>query len=177
MTLSIGQIPTLWSRAVVTIPNLPTDNLYKFVALSGVAFCIATSVVPVLAFRHHHEKMRLVFQQDFENRQEAARLEMEALGRLPTDPEAAMPIVQLLKTHSERVHENGKLAIEMLKDEAEFERRLLDGMLTFYRYAAPSMLIGFVLWWLQVQRYQDRILRSEAEKSSTTVNSGRHSVA
>jgi hypothetical protein len=150
----------------MNLPNLPTDNLYKFIALAGLTIIFFSMVLPIIAL--HNLKLELlktngelsVLQAEFE----FLRDDMEVAKRNPS-PETAPRLGDKMK----------ELRIRTLqlksKDEAE---RFLHRQTIIWQSVATigisigslMLILGFKFWYQRVQKYQDLILKKEAGELS-----------
>jgi hypothetical protein len=127
----------------MNFPSIPTDNLYKFLAISGVALLITG-----IYFRYNFEN---------EVNAELSRLQLsEAIINLKTKSDATYSQkldsltlahdIKGLRNSIEKLPENYKSAILLL----------LSG--------AALAAFGFIQWHLKLQRFSDKIIENEARK-------------
>lgn len=148
--------------------GLPTDNLYKFMALMGLATAIFFAVYPQeLADREATasadlaaKAKKISVQQKALSDKIGSKEEAIAARNFPSDAE--------MKELREALQ---ALEIATIELDAETTKRgIADKAVRRYdRYAAVGFLFGsflcvsgFVLWWLRVQRFQDAKVAIEA---------------
>ena len=118
------------------IPKLPTDNLYKFMALSGLVILIL-SAIPY--YRKYEFDIELI------------RLEAEAENlRLKIRENAAYTTTEF-----------------EFKCKEILRRITMNNYLKGVAYVCSFVgsfltTLGFYLWYVKLQRYQDRIIKKEA---------------
>ena len=141
------------------LPTLPTDNLYKFLALSGIALFVLSVVI---TNQSANDALR-----------ESDKLRIELAG-LQADVQALGEDTAYAKTHSDVQHERERLL--QLRRQAMIgraESATLDRLIAVaaaYRSLGNWLgsvgggltLLGFVLWYVKLQRHQDEIVRREA---------------
>jgi hypothetical protein len=76
----------------MNLPNLPTDNLYKFMALSGLAIFLFSIVFPLSQI--HDIKLKMV---EIETQQEVLKLEVEQIGNDVMDALATKGVLNTKK--------------------------------------------------------------------------------
>jgi hypothetical protein len=181
------------------LPKVPTDNLYKFIALSGVVFMV-TSAFPVywqakLKFeliQVQGEKWKATKKKNWACadtdylRTKTNKLKEEtSKWKAARDLEAAEP--QLIEkkrleirteaheiragiTETERLYRDSEIAaIEVKTKEKEIAQRL--EVIRLLKYVAAGGLssgailsvFGFFLWYHKLQKYQDKIVKKQAE--------------
>ena len=129
--------------------KLPTDNLYKFVALSGVAIFLLAAWLAIYPFGAALEFAR------------EAEVNMSDLVSDVMEAEK-----QGLDTISENQNE---LLTEYFRNETRAESivAMQEGLMTTYALLAGIgvliALFGFTLWYNKTQKYADQILRLQAE--------------
>ena len=163
----------------MNIPNLPTDNLYKFIALSGIVLIILSLVLPNV------EVTKL------ENKQEESSLAVPALQKQINDLNLSLSILEsdtattsmnkLSKQDLTKLRERIiELANKTYDARAEFDQNKiksdsvgssinkLSQELSFYSYLMNMgfvlMITGFILWYFRLQKYLDLIVKKEADK-------------
>ena len=165
----------------MALPDLPVDNLYKFLTIAGLALVIVSFVGPwariddlsreVATFRGDIQILAL----------EAKQLEAER--KAASTPESAVPVRPSPKVHALGVPEptppptellrNREKALELRKAQIEAKRLLLREQSSRIKMqtglgAAGSLVgviltfSGFALWYVRVQRFQDAILARKA---------------
>jgi membrane-bound ClpP family serine protease len=148
-------------------PEAPTDNLYKFIAIFGLALLLVGAILPT--YITYSEKMNYV-----ETMAKVKALENEMLVA------GDFEILEEFKTEKVRTSEeverfNAKVRDFTLKNGqavAELERfnarnpfavAAADNIRILYVIGAFLVAFGFVLWYYKLQRYQDLIIKNQAE--------------
>jgi hypothetical protein len=144
------------------LPSLPTDNLYKFMALSGVVLLLVAPIFWAKFYISHSERTRAA---------------IESLGYSLPPPEYYFFRAKVLG--GESVTEEQRKLVEKF-DSLRRESSRLDGEFLLYdrfSYVVTSAAIflgllglaltwfGFRLWYLRVQKPLDRILLKEARET------------
>jgi uncharacterized membrane protein len=146
-----------------TFPNLPTDNLYKFFAISGLFIVILSVTIPY--FQEHD-----LATQAIQIQQDEAILSKE-LKYLQTEIDIAIDKGEILDLQN-YVFEKLK-ALDIKVTELDTKKKLLQNLeneltnLSKYRTVGVSigvaiLIIGFSLWYYCLQRYQDLIIKLQA---------------
>ena len=153
------------------IPNLPTDNLYKFMALLGLILIILSTVFPIWTI--HYIGLKQIQSQteldlfDIEEvylrrEQQEIRETLEALppnkrigARRLTDEKARDHSIKFGQTKGK--WEEIKYLNSWRKDLKVFifTGMFIGSILTVY---------GFSLWYKRLQKYQDQVIKNEAQK-------------
>jgi hypothetical protein len=150
------------------LPALPTDNLYKFVAISGLVLVVVGVIVPI----------RL--QTDIERRLApmvaglaAATEHMVAMSRAldPRPTDGAATGLRITPMEQEAIDKTGAEADRLMKlaEDAGFSpvelraaKRWIQVSISAGLAGVVMMGIGFGLWYGKVQKYQDQLLKAEA---------------
>ncbi len=165
------------------IPKLPTDNLYKFIAMSGLITLIISFLYPLY---FEHEFVLKVLQNTTEATK--ARVELDhltedlnslirELASLDKDfkrgklKEYVIRVEQMAITEKE-VKEKGRQiaiknaeiqgkaeAIDYLKASTEMIKNYSIG---FKIIGLSLAVFGFYLWYVKLQRYQDKQVKKDA---------------
>ena len=133
------------------IPNLPTDNLYKFMAMAGMAIIIM-GFLTVWAHANRSQELFRELQQGLA----LSNTELEQAMQI-ANPEERL---SLLRKH------NLELAkLTSIQKELEF---ILDWKLRYEVFAVACMVLGtllsgsgFWLWYVRVQRHLDKMLHDK----------------
>lgn len=149
------------------IPNLPTDNLYKFMALTGLLLMIGSFLIVFFQAEKSRELSR-----EFDQSVAIAKAHLETAKAAPTkmgeSPEVAAETLE-------------KAKIQMAKSEAiQNELKLiLDDKPTFLGFYLVGEVIGLILsisgfglWYTRVQKYQDMLLKRQAMEEQQGGHSG-----
>ncbi|KXZ36279.1 hypothetical protein A0H77_13355 [Vibrio alginolyticus] len=171
------------------IPNLPTDNLYKFLALSGVLlFCFGQYFVhsQISDLEEKSNKMQLS-SVELEIKLEWLIDEINTLqeiqdntiaeqkGELKDEPSKMLITysIQEYKALSETLNDKrleSKLETARLKHSAKYVAKLLDSVTRYnnilWVWSAVSLMLaiyGFTMWYLKVQKPLDKSFLQESE--------------
>lgn len=128
---------------MVTMPTLPTDNLYKFIAVSGVFIATIGAIWPFV-FAHQTGLW-------------AISRQGELIGRVHT-----------LQSAQGQVVPNNQY-IAGLEENFTLEKKLRLGAVHIWFWTGALLLpiglivagFGFRQWWIKVQRIQDQLLEIE----------------
>jgi len=175
------------------IPTLPTDNLYKFMALSGLAILIFSLVFPVIRMSEIKlkmveleiqgeilkiEKNHIIFESNktVEGQKWMVHLDREKLAKL-SKKELDYYLNELI-LQGKDLDNDLKRMIEVKKKFVELEGRIklvevLNKDLRFYLiFLMTGGLLGsflcsfgFGLWYVLVQRPNDLLLKTQVEQS------------
>ena len=169
----------------------PTDNLYKFLALSGVLVLAVSIFYPFWQWYHIKERsievskeseflladidrMKTELESDLKTLTELQKEEEE--GNYKGDP------VERIQRLQQRNQQHMSLALESRKKSIELHSK--QELLNLYSRMAIAITLagvlgiagglgtaafGFGLWYTRLQKYQDMILQKEAEKFSTSI--------
>ena len=154
------------------LPSLPTDNLYKFIALSGLVLLVTAIVVPVkIQDEIDKDFARLVLIQQVKI--DLAVLEWNQAGSPPKTLTTEEAIEKWRSSQKEKKEElQSRLRkLEVSGADAEFEYYSAIRVRKRWRRIAYCigaigillMCIGFRLWYVRLQKYQDKIIRRQAE--------------
>jgi len=154
---------------MMNIPSLPTDNLYKFLALSGLVICLYSFIFPMKNIGELELKSL-----DIKTQSEVLRIEIDYLKtdtitwaeKAKLDPEETVLIRKRTREAAIKAAElKGRMEqIEVLRKEVLFYWKLL--RITYFLGTAIS-LAGFCLWYILVQRPNDILLRKQIKKEKT----------
>ena len=176
-------------------PNLPTDNLYKFLGLSGIVIILTSSYVLLITLIELEEKIIDTKEQQRisveKNRESSERLEefgkiaerLAAIKKKKKLPQNAdKSVLQYysgsdLKKLDEKLHQSfHQRIIETINTEFNAQRveslkqraeQLKYASIFFNIFGFVLSLVGFTLWYRKVQKPQDMLLQSELEKSKS----------
>ena len=152
----------------MNLPNLPTDNLYKFLALSGVVLCIACFVLSTITTQNFSSQ-RVAVLTDLAEIQK----DLEAIDINDSDVPASLREISVV---SERIRIKQTEVKDMNAIYATTSENLKHGI----QIGLVASIVGFILWYLNVQRHEDKILRAKVplapkrtKKRQSTKSSGR----
>jgi exopolysaccharide biosynthesis protein len=148
----------------MNIPNLPTDNLYKFMALSGLFILILSVVYPL--YRENELTQRLlalegeieVLNVDIIFQTELAKNTKRHSFSL-SDPD--IPQILRFKEASVKIETQRKQLLFLSSEIEKYKRFRWIGVFC----GMALILSGFMLWYYRVQRFQDILLYREATKT------------
>ena len=146
-------------------PNIPTDNMYKFLAVSGVVLMIASVSLYTVQFGTYAQKMGDIYK-------ELVSLEKDL----------KFSNFQLEKLTPEEIKNDEKLN-EVYKETLAFQskRDILSNIeetaKSQFMYSFTALIIAFVLglttaaggfffWYHRLQKYEDSIVRNRSTKKS-----------
>ncbi len=161
----------------MAFPQLPTDNLYKFLALSGVAILLASVLGPFGRFEqdwvaiHRIKGETDVLQMRVTHHEQRVQRLKSDMSR--PDAEAASPgRREDLVTQIEASQEALELAGAELKARSDLAASIHHQTDDLFVLGGLGISLGlslatagFVLWYRRVQVHQDALLRSEAAHS------------
>ncbi len=139
--------------------NIPTDNMYKFLAISGVLLCIACLFASIYAQDTYDKRTINILELVTESQQRTQELRKDlsstdgsqaSLEQIKGRVDIEESRVQTLEVRSQQLQvakENATKAIQRL---------LYLGLL--------ASLSGFILWYIKLQRYEDTSIRSQNKK-------------
>jgi len=145
----------------MSIPSPPTDNLYKFLAVSGVVLIVACMYQTAINkedlledwVRHSNEQKAESW---------ARSLELFATGK-PDARDMALLLIEQAKTAFSDESKQIKSHYEFRNAELKRRKEIFD-----FGVNVGSVMgaVGFFLWWFRVQRFQDSQLRTDAIKAA-----------
>ena len=158
----------------MNFPNLPTDNLYKFVALAGLVMLFLSVLFPVRWLLEIQQK-----QADLGA--ELLTLEDEAKYFSDSIQKAESQLAQMSKKAAEQKREQIERSRRELRSKLHVlkaKHQQIDTLITlgreFRSLVSAGMFIGlglafggFSLWYRRVQRLQDSLLRRQVEQVPT----------
>lgn len=183
----------------MTIPQLPTDNLYKFLTFFGLSLCALGAYNSIIVVRQELDRLLSVHQDSqkerfaiisaaIENNQTGGPREYQRFKEVQplidqsSDPEKALKEykevrlwviegqTQLFKdrlaTLKQIDKEASHLADFAIKDARNKGERL-------FWLGTVISLSGVVGWYFGHQRYQDRLIRADAEKAQLALETER----
>jgi cell division protein FtsB len=175
---------------LVNLPQFPTDNLYKFIALSGVAIIILSMYFPnMLALQYYEADAKL----DLEIHKAKAELdfskkEVKTLEQIvdnynfgKTEENSRLEGKLSLFYSREEIKKKYERLNELIKEadikDAEIQKLqshvktlwTLHRRILYVSYASDFLgwllaFFGFYLWYKRVQIYHDKILKRESLK-------------
>ena len=161
-------------------PSLPTDNLYKFVAIAGLILCLASPVYYQLFYvdlllknielRAEMTKMEKDTD-DWQEDLEELKMELKLLEASKNSPNVDRQVEQFRAAQRE-FRNKERAIVRSVIDRKKFgdSVQVYNDRLTIVRVIAVTMFIlglcllsgGARLWYMRVQKPQDKILAKEA---------------
>ena len=140
------------------MPTLPTDNLYKFMALSGVAIMIS---IAAMLFIRANEVRDLLIQSAQST--DGVRNRVQAFkewGDGSFTKEEAKSIIQSIE--AQNIAAGGILTrSDLMAKSLRSDFWFLYALMSFGSLLAAA---GFTLWYVKLQRFQDIIIAKESKK-------------
>lgn len=169
----------------MNFPDLPTDNLYKFLAIFGLVILFGSNLLSYRLMEELRSKvdrstsLSKLFSLEvkfIEDDVKTAEDELNVLKKQIKEGQIVKEVadeqmkekMKEVKNLRERIRQGEKNLAEnpptdpkVFLSEIDFIRFILrDG--TFIGYFVSTL--GFILWYIKLQRYQDIFIKNEAEK-------------
>ena len=154
------------------IPSLPTDNLYKFVAMTGLVLIIFVIVYPsqklvelTIKKIDAETEVAVISNEINDISDEVKRIERAAIQQGNV---TAAQLEQLGKRNSEARDKNRRMEGELKKIQVlEAQHETLESITKpLFSLGLLLMAVGFLCWYVLVQRPTDALLRKE-KKAAT----------
>jgi hypothetical protein len=154
----------------MSLPNVPTDNLYKFIALSGVLIILSSSYLSIQFIFDSSQKIREL-NMDISIYYSKAEFIVEDIEDLRDsnpkwDNEEISELNYLIKEQRKLLLE--KIEVEEKKKELnrldETTSIVIKYWLLVLFISIAMMIYGFSKWYTKVQRFLDKKLKKESEK-------------
>jgi TM2 domain-containing membrane protein YozV len=136
------------------LPNLPTDNLYKFISLSGLTIFIFSFFIPF--YFDYSINLKVA---DIQSDVHVLENKLIMLENTPKD-----------SPHFDRRAQESEVLIFKARKANELAKHLRLNQLEIlhYKYLGISIgvilsLLGFYLWYTRVQKYLDKELKNNSE--------------
>lgn len=160
------------------LPRIPTDNLYKFVALSGVLLVIVGYGIPAYSLVRSSSLARPILREQVERiaRQKVAisQYERSTAAYKKNDAAAGRALYDSASHLNDSLKRTSALA-DQAYDEVKEDRDLLADFarLGFVLVAIGAFcaIWGFANWYTRLQKPLDEILQREAEELKSRANS------
>lgn len=136
----------------MNLPNLPTDNLYKFLALSGIFLCITCLVIKSVEFQSFSAKRANALNQLVD-----IQRDLDNIVITKDTLDEAKKQTQLINTEVEKERND----IKALREPYDQNKSLYNLGIGVGFFVS---IVGFLLWYLKVQRYEDKLLKSNTLK-------------
>ncbi len=147
---------------MITVPTLPTDNLYKFLALAGLVIVVLSDVLQNARMSAINEKLDALRVEAAGTDAESKSIDADlARGSALTSHEREL-LWQRRREHTLHLAESGaRLAIVDRLITEQHDIQVWSDVAS--AIGAVLMILGFGLWYHKVQVYQDRLLRAQAK--------------
>lgn len=145
----------------MSVPNLPTDNLYKFLSLGGLLLGVVSLSLNILVLDNYSQQAINLFRQDLEINKNLKEVNL----RLKTlTPEVLKDNKELVRLYSETLKsENNNKILQKEVDNITPSYEIKNNLLNFA--TATGFLVsaaGFILWYEKLQKYEDKIVKKKA---------------
>jgi hypothetical protein len=148
-------------------PSLPTDNLYKFVALSGLALILVSLTYPT--GKVIELELGAV---EVKSQQEKLNIEKSEIDRLLAVLEKANDPKPQEVTALRELHTQSKLktieltkSVEVIQIKLNWAKHYLIAAMLGFAIGVLLAFVGFRFWYLRVQRPNDIDLRKKLDES------------
>jgi hypothetical protein len=158
------------------LPNPPTDNLYKFLAITGI-------IVLVLAYLMPYILLKDLTTQMIEQIGEANLLQIELnivereVTRLENNEMPTADDVTRIRTMLDDIQRNDtkRKTKLMLIDDINQEFKVISKIANYAKSIGFFLtIIGFALWYEKLQRHQDTFVKREAEHTYKEIEKTKH---
>ncbi|MDB5294973.1 MAG: hypothetical protein JWO31_956 [Phycisphaerales bacterium] len=151
----------------------PTDSLYKFIAISGLALTIVAIAFPLrdaaalrreyMAATEEMESSGADFVRSVEEVRDVLRAATRPTAAPATRPGPATAVARYEPRGDAYVASlRGFLRVARRADDFKVEQRYWANLAVFGLFL---MAAGFALWWFRVQRHQDALLRFQVAEA------------
>ena len=155
----------------MSIPNLPTDNLYKFIALSGVAMFIIINLYSFKNIIEIEEDIRKLKLESKIYKKESGFID-EDINNFNTDGlNSISEVINQLDPIKIKLRELAIKEIRIKHNLEEVEKRNNDKYLLLIIWSATMiisismMVYGFSYWYKRVQKFLDIKLKNESSEN------------
>jgi hypothetical protein len=154
-------------------PNFPTDNLYKFVAIFGLALILFSYFfLGKVLYESTHESIEANYLKMIHQFDAKAFIKNWPPGKTPLWKQLRAGKISkekyedLIRDYRELCEKEDKLAISLAKCDTFNTFRFL-----VFKFCMATMILGTILsglgfffWYTRLQKYQDEIVQNEAAK-------------
>jgi len=145
----------------------PTDNLYKFIAISGLLIFLASSIFPQIVYKDYAMKFA-----EIEGDLRVMQNQLDTLNRImDTEPDDPLANKENDIEIKRRVIELDKGLAEVLR-KRELRVALSDYARRWQLFGYIGMSLGlvmmgggFYLWYSRLQKYEDKLMKRKASDS------------
>ena len=124
----------------MNFPTLPTDNLYKFIALFGIVIILFSFYLPFQSAKKSQELLR----------------EVDSVSKVIN----LMPKEERVKAYETTFKKLEELKLILEQDKSFYMGVLVVGV----AIGTTLTIVGFSMWYKKVQKYQDMILENQANQ-------------
>ena len=146
------------------MPNLPTDNLYKFTAIVGVVVLLVSVYFPIIKSREL--KLAMI---EIENQTKILRIETEYLEYITKNIKSAKEDRKIEKEDIVSKSFIIKSKLQEILSKTKQLDILEEDYYIIIKLQKICMLIGlilsisgFILWYFKIQKYLDRQLKKQS---------------
>ena len=133
----------------MNLPNIPTDNLYKFQCVTGLVLVIVTTIFSIFSIGQIRLKTAEV--------EIDAKIIKARQQQLKSDIDEASQILNLTQQMEENIIKD-EVMIDTYKKQTEDLKFLFQfGFIT----GALLYIPGYLFWYLNLQRYKDFLFKEE----------------
>lgn len=181
----------------MNLPNIPTDNLYKFIALTGLFILIVSfGFKEYRIYQHSIEDAEIIVGKEFIKNQIDNHLRLMELKQslvnkelewIESDYEKNTKESQALfgkkwkEAYANLINhadlnylniesKNLRLKSEYADASREQTERIKSAMTISMLIGVFAMISGFILWYIKLQRYQDLIIYKKSLVSTAQIN-------
>lgn len=150
----------------MTFPSLPTDSLYKFLAIGGIL---------LIAVANYVSFQTTASMQDVRYKENQAHLARQlerinnAVDGVRKDHEEKAERTRELKVALDSITQYGQMEMKDVQariKEMETESKALISKMGWLNLLGFGIAgLGFVAWWFRIQRHQDETIRIERDKA------------
>ena len=171
----------------MNLPNIPTDNLYKFLAIAGLVILISSNALYIIfggrIMNTAQEWLRIGAVNTFEkqiitadintSKRKIAELEKSLQAANPSEKQILSEQVQaeknILKSGNAKLEDisknfvsmNNSINTDWFKTEVAYVKwTLILGNII----GTVATITGFYLWYTKLQKYQDKMIKQKAAK-------------
>ena len=139
------------------IPNIPSDNLYKATTFTGAVLAIVCLAGPMFV-QERFNSTQVAYLKDLNASNVSLYIAMPPVTDKSESAVARREELIRLVAQNHESHQN------WLKDAVSMKNKVDGAASTFFWVGCGLFLLGILLWWNRVQRYQDQLLKAEYAK-------------
>lgn len=147
------------------IPSLPTDNLYKFAAISGL-FLFAVGLLAPIVITNSLLNYTAERADKVDTRITEGMIRIGELAQKDelSKEERAAQIQRMADDFAQRIAAEQLLLAKHIGAQKEIANQQIFVLQCAGWVGFAASMLGFAMWYLRVQSLQDRILKLESEK-------------